>query len=130
MKANYEDKIPKQMAEVSIGSLYDINKQIVVTLPALSEEKQKETVGSIIDWFQNQPAEKYYTKVVVYLGNSTYGGPWVFRGCFLVDGDSGRKTFYEIHLRLIHLAYKHTRIGGKALNEAAMTLCIQGIECE
>ena len=29
MKANYEDKIPKKTSEVSLGNLYDMNKQLM-----------------------------------------------------------------------------------------------------
>ena len=29
MKANYQDKIPKKESEVSLGNLYDMNKQII-----------------------------------------------------------------------------------------------------
>ena len=36
MKANYEDKIPQATSEVSLGNLYDMNKQLMEKEPEIS----------------------------------------------------------------------------------------------
>lgn len=51
MKANYEDKIPKPEAQVTLGTLYDVNKQIVAQEPAISEEQFYEANKKLYDWF-------------------------------------------------------------------------------
>ena len=51
MKANYEDKIPKSEAQVTLGTLYDVNKQIVAQEPAISEEHFNKAIKQLYDWF-------------------------------------------------------------------------------
>lgn len=50
MKANYEDKIPKPEAQVTLGTLYDVNKQIVAQEPEISVEKMVEAQKSLYNW--------------------------------------------------------------------------------
>ena len=37
MKANYEDKIPKATSEVTLGNLYDMNKQLMEQEPEITK---------------------------------------------------------------------------------------------
>ena len=68
------------------------------------------------------------TKVIVYFGYCTNGGTWVLGGGLLVDGNGRRETLDKVNVGLIHLTDKHSRIGGKALNEASVTLGIEGVK--
>lgn len=60
MKANYEDKIPKQTSEVSFGNLYDVNKQLMAKEAKLNEEKFKEQKQRLGDWIYQQSDQQYF----------------------------------------------------------------------
>ena len=61
MKANYEDKIQKSTSEVTLGNLYDMNKQAMAQMDALDVEQRKEKINQLADYFQyGHPEEKYY----------------------------------------------------------------------
>ena len=50
------------------------------------------------------------TEIIVYFRHRADGGTRVFRGGFLVYGYRGGKPLYEIHIGLVYLTEKHTRI--------------------
>ena len=50
------------------------------------------------------------TQVVVYLRHRAHGGTRVMRSRLLVNGDSGRKTLYRVHVRLVHYAEELARV--------------------
>lgn len=61
MKANYEDKIPQQTSEVTLGNLYDVNKQIMEQMEELTPELREEASNKILNWFTcGHPSERYY----------------------------------------------------------------------
>ena len=51
-------------------------------------------------------------QIVVDLGHRAHGGPGIFGGGFLIDGNGGRKPLDIVHIRLLHLAHEHAGIGG------------------
>lgn len=60
MKANYEDKIPKKTSEVSLGNLYDMNKQLMANEASISEEKLKEKKQALGDWISKLTYQHYF----------------------------------------------------------------------
>jgi len=60
MKANYEDKIPKQTSEVSLGNLYDINKQLMEKEPKISDAQLELSREHLRTWFLNHFEQKYF----------------------------------------------------------------------
>lgn len=58
MKANYEDKIPQATSEVTLGNLYDMNKQLMAQEPVLDPEIQHEKTKAITEWMYDNN-EKY-----------------------------------------------------------------------
>ena len=69
-------------------------------------------------------------QVVVDLGDRAHGGPRVAGGRLLVDGDGRRETLDAVHVRLVHLAEELARVGGEALDVAALALGVDGVEGE
>lgn len=59
MKANYKDKIPKPEATVEMGTLYDMNKQIISQLPLATTERKDEIYHELQEWISSKPY-KYY----------------------------------------------------------------------
>ena len=59
MKANYEDKIPKQTSEVALGNLYEMNKQIMENEPPISKEERKSAKNHLVEWLMNTFNKKY-----------------------------------------------------------------------
>ena len=59
MKANYEDKIPKQISEVALGNLYEMNKQIMENEPPISKEQRKIAKNHLVEWLMNNFKKKY-----------------------------------------------------------------------
>lgn len=59
MKANYEDKIPKQTSEVALGNLYEMNKQIMENEPPISKEERKLAKNHLVEWLMNNFNKKY-----------------------------------------------------------------------
>lgn len=60
MKANYEDKISKQTSEVSLGNLYDMNKQLMEQAPALTETEITLAQTHLREWIANNFKQKYF----------------------------------------------------------------------
>lgn len=63
MKANYKDKLKgeaKPTSEVTLGNLYDMNKQIMEKEPALSNEALQEAENGLRGWFFNKIEQKYF----------------------------------------------------------------------
>lgn len=58
MKANYEDKIPQATSEVSLGNLYDVNKQLMMQEPVIAEETRTARAKAMVQWMYDQN-EKY-----------------------------------------------------------------------
>ena len=59
MKANYEDKI-KPSAEVSMGNLYDMNKQLMEHEPEITAEELQTAKENLRAWFTKHFAQKYF----------------------------------------------------------------------
>ena len=59
MKANYEDKIPKQTSEVSLGNLYDVNKQLMEKESPITKEERKLAKNHLVTWLMNNFNQKY-----------------------------------------------------------------------
>lgn len=60
MKANYEDKIPKKTSEVSLGNLYDMNKQLMANEAEIAPEVRTEKRKALIDWIKANYNEHYF----------------------------------------------------------------------
>ena len=60
MKANYKDKLKKPTSEVSLGNLYDMNKQLMDKEPILSEDAISEAKEKMAGQFFNKIEQKYY----------------------------------------------------------------------
>lgn len=60
MKANYQDKIPKSTSEVSLGNLYDMNKQLMEKTPALTEAEVTLAQSHLRQWIVNNFKQKYF----------------------------------------------------------------------
>jgi hypothetical protein len=60
MKANYEDKIPKKTSEVSLGNLYDMNKQLMANEASISDEVLAEKKKALMDWITENFAQSYF----------------------------------------------------------------------
>lgn len=51
MKANYKNKISKPESEVSLGNLYDLNKQLMAKEEIMIEEDVRKAVKGLSKWF-------------------------------------------------------------------------------
>ena len=60
MKANYKDKMEKPTSKVSLGNLYDMNKQLMDKEPIFSEDAISEAKEKMEGWFFNKIEQKYY----------------------------------------------------------------------
>lgn len=60
MKANYEDKIPQQTSEISLGNLYDINKQLMEHEIEMSSEDKWKVGMELENWLEDRFAQKYF----------------------------------------------------------------------
>ena len=60
MKANYEDKIPKRISEVEFGNLYDVNKQLMCSQPALEGEALIQCKQSLFEWIADYAQQGYF----------------------------------------------------------------------
>lgn len=60
MKANYEDKIKHQEAQVEMGNLYDMNKQIMLNEPKISEDRLVEVVSQLYTWITDRTNQHYF----------------------------------------------------------------------
>ena len=69
-------------------------------------------------------------QVIVNLRHGAYRGARVFGGGFLLNGNGGGKPLNAIHVGLVQLPQKLTRIGGQRLHEAAVPLGVDGFKGE
>src|SRR5690348_4282257 len=69
-----------------------------------------------------------HTQVVHHLGDGADSGARVVADRLLLDGNRGREAADEVHARLLHLAEELARIGGKALDVAALPLGVDRVE--
>lgn len=60
MKANYEDKIPKKTSEVSLGNLYDINKQVMFSQPKVDAEILAQKKADLREWITMHAYQHYF----------------------------------------------------------------------
>ena len=60
MKANYQDKIPKKESEVSLGNLYDMNKQIMANEPEIAAEVLAQKKEEMMNWVNTHFAQHYF----------------------------------------------------------------------
>lgn len=58
MKANYETKL--NTSEVSLGNLYDINKQLMEQEPAMQAEELQTALEQLRAWLTHNFAHKYF----------------------------------------------------------------------
>ena len=68
--------------------------------------------------------------IVIDLRHRTHGGAGILGCGFLIDGDGGAQALNIVHIGLVHLPQKHTGIGAEGLHIAALSLGIDGIECQ
>ena len=68
--------------------------------------------------------------VVVDLGDGADGGARVARGALLVDRDGRREAVDLVDVGLLHLAEELAGVGAQALDVAALTLGVDGVEGE
>ena len=59
MKARYKDKIAKQETEVSMGNLYDLNKQLMQNIEPITENALIEIKDKLRSWIMDQYEQKY-----------------------------------------------------------------------
>lgn len=60
MKANYEDKIPQKTSEVTLGNLYDMNKQLMEQEPAMSKLAIADAQAHLRRWLEINFSAKYF----------------------------------------------------------------------
>ena len=58
MKANYEEKIAPK-SEIAMGTLYDMNKQLMARMPSLDREAVLTAYDGLKAWFQNHTGRYY-----------------------------------------------------------------------
>ena len=67
-------------------------------------------------------------EVVIDLRYGAHGGPGIFAGGLLVDGDGGGETVDVVHIGLFHLTQKHPGIGGEGFHIPPLSLSVNGVE--
>ena len=79
-----------------------------------------------------RPADPRIEKpqIVVNLGDGSHSGAGVLAGGFLIDGNGRGKSLNGLHIRLVHLPQELPGIGRKALDVPALSLCVDGFECQ
>lgn len=60
MKANYEDKIKHQETQVEMGNLYDMNKQLMLNEPEISEDRLVEVASQLYFWITEHNSQHYF----------------------------------------------------------------------
>ena len=60
MKANYEDKMPQSTSEVSLGNLYDVNKQLMQKEPKITNTELQLAKEHLRTWITNNFKQKYF----------------------------------------------------------------------
>lgn len=59
MKANYTNKIPQKTSEVSLGNLYDMNKQLMENEPEITTTELQLAKEHLRTWITNNFNQKY-----------------------------------------------------------------------
>ena len=59
MKANYADKIPKKTSKVTLGNLYDMNKQLMEQEPAITKAELQLAKEHLRNWITHNYKQKY-----------------------------------------------------------------------
>lgn len=59
MKANYTDKISQKTSEVSLGNLYDMNKQLMAQEPEITEAELQNVKEHLRGWITSNFKQKY-----------------------------------------------------------------------
>ena len=75
-------------------------------------------------------AREQQTQVVVDLSGGAHGGTRVLRRGLLVDRHRRRQTVDAVEVGLAHLTEEHARVAREALDVAALTLGVHGVERE
>ena len=60
MKANYQDKINKPTSDISLGTLYEINQQLMEKEPAMTAEEIHTAKEQLRAWLTRHFKEKYF----------------------------------------------------------------------
>ena len=60
MKANYKDKIPKKTSEVSLGNLYDMNKQLMEQEEPINDAELQLAKEHLRTWLTHNFKSKYF----------------------------------------------------------------------
>ena len=68
------------------------------------------------------------THIVVDFRDCSHRGTWISVCRFLINGNRGRKSLYELHIRLFHLSEELSCIRRERLHIAPLPLCVNGIE--
>ena len=68
------------------------------------------------------------TQIVINFRYGTHSGTRVMTGCFLVDGNSGRKPINLVNIRLFHLTQKLSGIRGQRFHISALSFRVKGIK--
>ena len=70
------------------------------------------------------------THIVIDLCHRPHCGAGITVGGFLVNGDGRGKAFDTLHIRLLHLPQKLSRIGGQRLHIPSLALRIDGVKSQ
>jgi hypothetical protein len=60
MKANYKNIDKPATSEVTLGNLYDMNKQIMEQIPVITDEEIAEHKDTMTKWFFDKINQKYF----------------------------------------------------------------------
>ena len=60
MKANYQDKIPQKTSEVTLGNLYEMNKQLMEKEKPITETELQLAKEHLRNWITNNVRQKYF----------------------------------------------------------------------
>ena len=77
---------------------------------------------------RNTDARVEQSQVIVDLRYRSDRGTGIFRGRFLINGDRGRETVDEVHVGLIELSQKLSRVRRKGFHETPMAFRVKCIE--
>ena len=70
------------------------------------------------------------TQIILDLRDGSDSRTWVVTGGFLIDRDRRGKALNGINIRLVDLTQKLTRVSGKTLDVATLTLSKNGVESQ
>ena len=125
------------VAEFSFLSADDRREQHHPSLGRQREDFVHDVAGSLRDdWHTGVRAMRFadvrvkQAEIIVNLGGGGDDGARAGAGAALFDGDGRRKTFDEVHLRLLHLIQELAGIGGETLDVFALALGVDGVKRE